>query len=62
MEFPEGALVVPDVRIFRGPSADIPGTSRAGWVAAQKMLNFSSIYKLGGQLKTRKREIQDFMI
>ena len=36
MEFPEGALVVPDVRIFRGPSGDIPGTSRAGWVAAQK--------------------------
>ena len=24
-------LEVPDVKTFRGPSGDIPGTSRAGW-------------------------------
>ena len=28
---PEVPLEVPDVRIFRGPSWDVPGTSRAGW-------------------------------
>ena len=31
-ESPEGPLEVPDVRTFRGPSGDVHGTSRAGWV------------------------------
>ena len=26
-----GPLEVPDVTTFRGPSGDVPGTSRAGW-------------------------------
>ena len=29
---PEGSLEVPDIRTFRGPSRNVPGTSRAGWV------------------------------
>ena len=29
---PKSPLKVPDVRTFRGPSGDVPGTSRAGWV------------------------------
>ena len=31
---PGGPLEVLDVRTFRGPSGDVPGTSRAGWVIA----------------------------
>ena len=30
-ESSEGPLDVPDVRTFRRPSGDVPGTSRAGW-------------------------------
>ena len=31
LESPEGPLEVPDVRTFKGPSVDVPRTSRAGW-------------------------------
>ena len=34
-EFPEGPLVVPDVRTFRGHLVDVPGTLRAGWIVVE---------------------------
>ena len=40
VESTETPLKIPDVRSFRGPSGDVPGTSRAGWVLAEySMLN-----------------------
>ena len=32
---PKSPLEVPDVRTFRGPSWDVPGTSRTGWVISK---------------------------
>ena len=41
----ECPLEVPDVRTFRGPSGDVPGTSRAGWEEACSKLRFSQFKK-----------------
>ena len=41
---PKSPLEVPDVRTFRGPSGDVLGTSRAGWIVWAH--NFSSIKRI----------------
>ena len=45
---PKGPLKVPDARFrtFRGPSEDIPGTSRAGWLYTTILLMFPSIIEI----------------
>ena len=42
-ESPKGRLEVPDVRTFRGPSGDIPGTSCAGWDNDKRLQIFDKI-------------------
>ena len=42
---PEGSLEVPDVRTFRGPSGNVPGTSRAGWVVAYEYQKNKQVQK-----------------